>query len=305
MENLNASIKQTENAKRRDLHQQVTDTIIMQLESGTVPWHQPWKGENRILSLPKNGMTGKSYRGINILMLWSSTLANGYSTQEWATFKQWQEQKQMIRKGEKGSLIVYYDVMEKEIDGETKEIPFLKSSVVFNRCQLAHYEPEPEVKTDPVAIMERLLHVDTFINNTGAIIEHKGGKACYIPSLDKIWLPEPRDFTGSETCTAQEAYYSTALHELTHWTGHETRLSREKSKKFGDDTYAFEELVAELGAAFLCAEFEIGLLPKGDHASYIDHWLKVMKKNKQFIFDASKVSSRAIDYLNRGQLTYK
>lgn len=287
----------TETTKRRDMHQQVTDTIVKQLEAGVVPWHQPWKGENRILGLPKNATTGKKYRGINILMLWCSTFANDYTTNEWATFKQWQEQKQMIRKGEKGSLIVYYDVMEKDVDGETKEIPFLKSSVVFNRCQLAGYEPAPVVKSDPVDTMERLLHVDTFINNTGAIIEHKGGKACYIPSLDKIWLPEPKDFTGSKTCTAQEAYYSTAFHELTHWTGHETRLNREKSKKFGDDTYAFEELIAELGAAFLCAEFEIGLLPKGDHASYIDHWLKVMQQNKKAIFKATTLASDAVQSL--------
>lgn len=284
---------------RNDLHQKVTDTIIEQLEAGTIPWHQPWIGnENRILSLPKNITTNKNYRGINILLLWCSTLDHDYTTQEWATFKQWQEKKEAIRKGEKGTLIVYYDVLEKEINDEIKEIPFLKSSYVFNRCQLTGYQPPEQSKTkDGVDTFEHILHVDTFVKNTGAIVEHKGSKACYIPSLDKIWMPEPQAFTETATCTPAEGYYSTLLHELTHWTGGKDRRNRINSKKFGDENYAVEELVAELGAAFLCAEFEINLLPKGDHANYIAHWLKVLKENKHCLFTASGEASKAIEFL--------
>ncbi len=282
----------------RDLHQQVTDTIICQLEAGTVPWHQPWKGENRLLGLPKNSHTGKGYQGINILLLWSSAIKNEFPCQEWATFKQWNEKKESIRKGEKGSLIVYYDVLEKEVEGQTKEIPFLKSSVVFNRSQLQSFTPdEKPAAHDPVTTIENILHVDQFVSNTKAIVETKGDKACYIPSLDKIWMPDQQVFTGSKTCTAQEGYYSTLLHELTHWSGHETRLKREKGKKFGDDAYAAEELIAELGAAFLCAQFEIGILPKGDHASYIAHWLKILKENKKCIFQAASEATKAVSFL--------
>ncbi len=295
--------KNPETFTRRDLHQQVTDTIIQQLEAGTVPWHQPWIGNARIPGLPLNAATGKKYRGINILLLWSAAISHSYDSAEWATFKQWQDRKECIRKGEKGSLIVYYDVMEKEVDDETKEIPFLKSSWVFNRCQLVDYQPTGPVAKDPVETFERLLYVDSFVNNTKAIIAHKGGKACYIPSLDQIWMPKPEMFTGTETCTAQEGYYSTLLHELTHWTGHKSRLNRQDSKKFGDQNYAMEELVAELGAAFLCAEFGIGLLPKGDHASYIAEWLKTLKENKKCIFTSAGEASKAADHLQSFQPT--
>ena len=128
----------------RDLHQHVTNTIIQQLEAGTVPWHRPWKGDyDPLLSIPGNYSTGKKYRGINILLLWCSAINKSFGSAEWASFKQWQDKKEMIRKGEKGTMIVYYDTFEKEVEGEVKKIPFLKSSVVFNRCQLASFVPEP------------------------------------------------------------------------------------------------------------------------------------------------------------------
>lgn len=291
--------QQTGAPKWRDLHQHVTDTIITQLEAGTVPWHQPWQGESRLPGLPQNSATGKKYQGINILLLWSAAIQHHFPTQDWATFKQWNQKKESIRKGEKGNLVVYYDVMEKEVDGEVQEIPFLKSSVVFNLCQLASYQPdEPKPIPDTVTAMENIFRVDDFVRNTKAIVEHKGDKAFYVPSLDKIWIPECERFTGSETCTATEGYYSTLLHELTHWTGHEKRLNREKTKTFSDDIYAVEELVAELGAAFLCAQFDIGLLPKGDHASYISHWLKILKENKKCIFKAASEASKAVGFLH-------
>jgi antirestriction protein ArdC len=302
MTNTSTQTETAKSGKWRDLHQQVTDTIIGQLEAGTVPWHQPWKGENRILSLPKNSTTGKKYQGINILLLWSAAIANDFPTQEWATFKQWSANKESIRKGEKGSLVVYYDVLEKEVEGEVQEIPFLKSSVVFNRSQLARYQPdEAQQASDPVSTIENIFHVDEFVSNTKAIVEQKGDRACYIPSLDKIWMPKREAFTGTATCTATEGYYSTLLHELTHWSGHESRLNRVKGKTFGDENYAMEELTAELGAAFLCAQFEIGILPKGDHASYIDHWLKIMKENKKCIFKASTEANKAVNFLNELQ----
>lgn len=292
--------KQENPTARRDIHQQVTDTIIKQLEQGTVPWQKPWKGDdNRFFGIPQNFTTGKKYRGINILLLWSSAIGQGFKTQEWASFKQWQEKKEAIRKGEKGSMVVYYDTIEREVDGELKKIPFIKSSVVFNRCQLASYTHEAREETQSaLPLVQRIEQVDNFITNTKAIIEHKNNTACYIPSADKINMPVPEAFIDTQYSTATEGYYSTLLHELTHWTGSKERLNRQGGKKFGDANYAAEELVAELGAAFLCAQFEITEVTKTDHASYIGHWLERLKENNRCIFTASSEASKACDYLD-------
>ena len=291
---------------RKDIHQQVTDTIIRQLEAGTVPWHKPWKGNDRLFSLPKNVTTGNKYRGINILLLWSSAIAHDFPVQEWASFKQWQGKGESIRKGEKGSMIVYYDTMEKEVDGENKKIPFLKSSMVFNRSQLASSMPpenDTENDTNSVAmtLFQKIERVDSFVQQTEAVIEHKESTACYIPSADKINMPVISTFMHTETCTPTEGYYSTLFHELTHWTGSKHRLDRTKGKKFGDANYATEELVAELGAAFLCAEFEITATTKTDHASYIAHWLKVLQDNKHCVITAASEASKAVGYLQELQ----
>lgn len=288
---------------RRDIHQQVTDTIIQQLEAGTVPWHKPWKGDNNnVFTIPKNFTTGNKYRGINIVLLWSAAIAHDYPTQEWGSFKQWQDKKEAVRKGEKGSMIVYYDTMEREVDGETKKIPFVKSSVVFNRSQLASYQPaEKEETLNAVPLIERIKVVDDFITNTGANVEHKNYTACYIPSQDKILMPLPEAFVDTEACNATEGYYSTLLHELTHWTGSKERLNREGGKRFGDENYATEELVAELGAAFMCSEFEITATIKTDHASYIANWLKALRDNKHCVFTAASEASKAVTYLQELQ----
>lgn len=284
---------------RRDIHQQVTDTIIRQLEAGTIPWHRPWKGaDHRLPPLPLNYLTGKKYRGVNILLLWCTSIEKNFSSPEWASFKQWQQQKELIRKGEKGSLIVYYDTIERDVEGEIKKIPFLKSSIVFNRCQLQSYqEPVEPVETHETLLALKIAPIDEFVENTKAHIAHIGSSACYVPKDDIIYMPDMEKFFTTETCTATEGYYSTLLHELAHWTGAEKRLNRVKGKKFGDENYAVEELTAELTAAFLCAEFDITTLDKGDHAAYIAHWLKVLKDNKQFVITAASEASKAADYL--------
>ncbi len=290
------------NFTRRDIHQQVTDTIIQQLEAGTVPWHKPWRGDgNRLFALPENFTTGKKYRGINILLLWCAALERDFTNQEWASFKQWQDKKEFVRKGEKGTMIVYYDTLEREVDGEIKEIPFLKSSIVFNRSQLASYKPKEAANINETPLVQKIKKIDSFIEHTQAIVEHKGNRACYSPSQDTITMPELTAFIDTESCTATEGYYSTLFHELTHWTGNPKRLDRKGGKKFGDQDYAAEELVAELGAAFLCSEFAIATLPKGDHAGYIVSWLKVLKDNKHFIVAAASEASKAVGFLHELQ----
>lgn len=284
---------------RRDIHQEVTNTILSQLEKGTVPWQQPWKGNaTKVIDLPFNSNSHNQYRGINILLLWGAAIAKQYESAEWASFKQWAEKKEAIRKGEKGTMVVYYDVLEKEDNDEVRKIPYLKTYYVFNRCQLNSYNSEilpSEKETKP--LVQRIEAVDTFINNTKAIIDHGNNGAFYRRSEDKIYMPSIDSFIDTSGCTATEGYYSTLLHELVHWTGSPDRLNRTKGKRFGDNDYAAEELVAELGSAFLCAEFEFSMVKKGDHANYIASWMKVLKENKYAIFSAASEASKAVTYM--------
>lgn len=302
MENAN-TVQAAFTVPRLDVHDLVTNIIIEQLEKGVVPWKQPWTDEDSpSLGLPRNKTTGNYYRGINIVLLWSSSIKNNFKTDDWGSFKQWQSNKESIRKGEKGSLVVYYDTIEKEQDGELQKIPFLKSSYVFNRCQLASFvTPEITETTNQKPSYEKIEAVDHFILNTGAIIGHHKGGASYNRKTDKISMPKIETFIETETCTATENYVATLFHELVHWSGAENRLNRVKGKKFGDQDYANEELIAEFGASFLTAGFGLRTAEKGAHSGYIDHWLKILKEDNRCIFRASSEGSKAVEYLHRLQ----
>ncbi|GGH07548.1 ArdC family protein [Mucilaginibacter phyllosphaerae] len=284
----------------KDVYQMVTNTIIEQLEQGVIPWQQSWNssGYELPLSLPANNVTGNYYRGINIVLLWSAAMKNKFETNEWASFKQWSSKNEFVRKGEKGNMVIYYDTIEKEEDGEIKKIPFIKASYVFNRCQLNSYEAPAKVSSDSQpALFEKIDPIDAFLENTKAVIETYDGDPCYNFADDKIRVPYADRFVNTTTCTATEGFYSTMLHELVHWSGAKHRLNRNKGKKFGDQAYAAEELVAEFGAAFLCAGFGIATVEKGDHTGYIDHWLKVLKEDNRCIVSAASEASKAVDYL--------
>ena len=283
-----------------DLHEKVTATIIEQLEKGTVPWQKPWTGENSLpFAIPKNCTTGKKYRGINIPLLWIANEANGYATHEWASFKQWQAQKECVAKGEKGTMIIYYDTFESEQEnGDVKRVPFIKSSYVFNRCQLISYSPETVEVPEQRPLVERIAAVDGFIANTKAVVEYREGEgACYLPLRDKIYMPPETSFMDSGTSTATENFYSTELHELAHWSGHPSRCNRDLKGRFGGHAYACEELIAELSAAFLCAELEITNVPRPDHAAYLSSWLTVLKEDKKAILTAASEATKAADFL--------
>ena len=284
-----------------DLYEKITATIIEQLEAGTKPWQKPWEGSGSAtpLAMPTNASTGNTYRGINIPLLWMAAENGEYACHEWSTYRQWQEQKESVGKGEKGTLIIYYDTFEKEQDdGDLKKMPFIKCSYVFNRCQLASYTPGSIVPPTPKPLIERIAAVDEFIANTKAIIEHKGNRACYVPAKDKIYMPKAEAFIATEGSTATENYYSTLLHETAHWSGHPTRCNRNLKGRFGSQHYAMEELVAELSAAFLCASLDITNAPRPDHANYLASWLKALKDDKKAIFTAASQAHKATDYLS-------
>lgn len=282
----------------KDIYTEVTTKIIQQLDNGVRPWHQPWGSvtQNVAFKMPINATTGKVYRGINVPLLWMAAEEKGFTTNEYASYKQWAARKEYVRKGEKANLIVYYDkIVKQNEDGEEVKIPFLKSSYVFNRCQLQSYkyeEPEPREM-----LFNRINRAENFIRNTGVKINHSGNRAYYRLFTDEIYLPPEIMFTGSETQTPEEAYYATAFHEMAHWTGAYDRLNRRFGKRFGDHAYAVEELVAEISAAFTSCKLDITDAPREDHAQYLASWLKVLKEDSRAILTASSKAQEATDYL--------
>jgi len=276
------------------IHERVTETIINAIEQGAgefrMPWHQQAIGLTNIAS-------GKAYRGVNVLTLWAVSMNRGYHGGAWGTFKQWKDREQFVRKGEKGAPIVFYKIIEtkdKET-GEDKTQVFARGSTVFHSSQINGYEEDtPQaVPSDPI---ERIERAEAFAAATGIRIEQGGQTACYQPAADLVRMPDIELFTGTDTMPAQESYYATLLHELTHATGHKSRCNREIGQ--GRAGYAFEELVAELGSAFLCAELGLSPAVREDHAAYIAEWLKCLKEDSRAIFRASSLATKAVDFLN-------
>ncbi len=286
--------------EKQDLYTRITNRIIAELEAGTRPWLKPWNAEHaagRITRpLRHNGIP---YRGINVVTLWMTATARGYACPIWLTYKQAQELGAQVRKGEHGELVVYADKITKtetteKGDEVEREIPFLKGYTVFNAEQidnlLPHFTAPAAPTLDPV---QRIAHAESFFASTGADIRYGGDRAFYAIHPDYIQIPL------FETFRDAEAYYATLAHECTHWTRHETRLNREFGRKrWGDEGYAAEELCAELGSAFLCADLGLTQEPRPDHASYLERWLKVMHNDKRAIFTAASYAERAAAFLH-------
>ncbi len=299
---------QHEGSTRQDVYTRVTDRIVADLEQGVLSWMKPWSSEHAAGKITRPlRHSGVPYSGINILMLWSAAMAGGFVAPIWMTFKQALELNAHVRKGEKGSLVVYANsITRKETDDATgdetdREIHFMKGYTVFNVEQIeglpAHDYAKPEPLFSPI---QRIEHAETFFGNLRADLRHGGTQAYYAQESDYIRMPPFEAF-----CDA-ESYYATLAHESTHWTKHPARLAREFGrKKWGDEGYAEEELVAELGAAFLCADLELALTPREDHASYIAHWLTVLKNDKRAIFRSAAHAQRTADYINslQGQVS--
>ncbi|WCJ66132.1 zincin-like metallopeptidase domain-containing protein (plasmid) [Agrobacterium tumefaciens] len=278
----------------KDTYQRITDAIIEQLEAGTKPWIRPWRGTVRRSPVPQRA-TGEAYRGINVIMLWLSSQLAGYDENTWMTYRQAQDLGGQVRKGEQGTLVVKYGTFTpKEQEADDKSIPYLKGYTVFNVEQIDglpdHFKSP--VEDIPVGSMPLLGHVEDFIGRTAAKITYGGKQACYRPGPDDIEMP------ARERFLSEVHLYSTVLHELGHWTGAKHRLNRDLSGRFGTESYAVEELVAELSAAFVCADLGVEHDPRENTATYLESWLKVLKQDKRAIVTAAAKAQAVADYLH-------
>lgn len=287
---------------RRDVHAEITANIIAAIEANPGQPQMPWHRGNAPLMLPTNVLTGNAYQGINIVSLWVAQECFGYAQPVWGTYKQWAEKGCQVRKGEKASLVIFYKEYEAEPvdEDDIGKRRVAKASYAFNAGQVDGYEsPAPPIDPGPI---DRVAAADRFVTATGAVLHVGGTRAYYQPSSDEIRMPDETLFTGTASMNRSESYYAVLLHELTHWSGAEKRLNRNLRNRFGDEAYAMEELVAELGAAFLCAELGITLEPRADHAQYIAHWLEVLKSDDRAIFAAAAKASEAAKFLRHLQV---
>ena len=283
--------------ERQSLYAQVTGQVIAELEAGRLPWVQPWERARCGCTMPHNAGTGRAYSGINVLILWAAVVEGGYASQAWLTYRQAQAAGGNVRKGEKGTTVCYADrftprdeeTKARDEDREARTVAFLKRFTVFNVDQC---EGLPETFTslpDHPAEQEMVPHAEALIRATGADFRIGGDQAFYAPQLDFIAVPPKAAYPEPIN------WYRTALHELGHWTGHESRLARELSGSRGGKAYAREELVAEMASAFACASLSIQ--PTVRHADYIGAWLEVLREDERAIFRAASQASKAADYL--------
>lgn len=290
----------TTTTARTDVYTRVTTRIVEELERGVLPWLKPWNAEHAAGRITRPlRHNGQAYKGINILMLWASAEISGFVSPFWMTFQQAKELGGHVKKGEHGSPVVYASTFKKKEQGddglETEEdVPFLKEYTVFcaDQCEGLpdHFYATVEV---PKETLPRIEQAEAFFANTKADIRTGGNRAYYAIDPDYVRVPP------FETFRDAESHAGTLAHELTHWTRHPSRLNREFGRKrWGDEGYAMEELVAELGSAFLCADLHITPEVRDDHASYIESWLKVLKDDKRAVFSAASYASKAVDFLH-------
>lgn len=292
----------TDTSSRAGLYQRITDQIIAELERGTVPWHKPWNaaalGERVTRPLRHSG---EPYQGINILSLWMAASAFGFTSPFWMTYRQAIELGGHVRKGEKGSPVVFASSMVKQDEdaaenSDPRRIPFLRGYTVFNVAQIdglpERYAEKPVAPLLTAA--QRDAKAEAFFAKLDVDVRHGGIQAYYASKLDYVQLPP------FETFLDTAGYYATRAHETVHWSGHKGRLDRrfDGNKRFGGDAYAMEELVAELGAAFLCVDLQLTPELRSDHAAYIENWLNVLKADNRAIFTAAAHAQRACDWLN-------
>ncbi|ATX65218.1 ArdC family protein [Roseinatronobacter bogoriensis] len=278
-----------------DVYQEVADAILAEIEKGTPPWRQPWSG-GAVAALPQK-WNGEDYSGINVILLWATAAARGFMSPRWMTFRQAQELGGMVRKGEKSSTSIKYGVFERvsEETGSPEEVPYARAYRVFNAQQIDGLPSEFYAQPEPARTFdtETDARLDAWLMSRGADIRTSDEpRAYYHMKLDLIHLPRVESFYSPT------GYYATALHELMHWTGHHTRLARldEAGEVKGRRDYAFEELVAELGACMVGVK--LGIAPDfSQSAAYVESWAKVLKEDKRAIFRAAAAAQAAADYV--------
>ncbi len=284
---------------RANLYQEITDKVIAGLGAGHVPWVQPWGKTvaTAPLGVPKNAASGRRYSGINIIILWSAVVERGFSGQSWVTFRQALGLGGHVRKGEKGTTVVYADRFipdeerrRAEEDGDDPQaIPFLKRFTVFNTEQCAGLPTDLASAPTPVPEGLILPHAEALIAASGADFRIGGERAFYSPAQDFVQVPWPEAFFEPIN------WHRTALHELGHWTGHPSRLARDLSGLFGSKSYGQEELCAEMASAFVCAT--LGIVPTVRHADYLGAWLDILREDNRAVIRAASAASKAADYL--------
>lgn len=279
----------------RDLYAEVTNRIVAALEAGVTPWIRPWTVDYE--PFPTNAVSRRSYRGINAILLTLEAQSRGYRRNAWLTFRQAKELGAHIRTGEKGTVVVFYKLHELphlatvepiEEERRPKVISFLRWFTVFNVAQVDGLPDRLRVR-EPMVSWNPHEAAETLLRESKATIRHGGVEAYYSPPEDVIQLPERSCFRDAA------AYYNVALHELVHWTGHAGRLNRQLGRRFGEAAYAMEELIAEMGSAFLCASCYLEAELR--HAAYIDSWLRVLKNDKRAVFAAAAKAQQASDFI--------
>lgn len=286
------------NMNREDIYTRVTNQIVQAIEAGAPEFRMPWHAGEADCFSPINAVSTRPYRGVNVLTLWVAAAVKCYESGLWATYKQWLELGAQVRKGEQGSTVVLWKPadrskgdagMEKENDDQqTRRGLLVRGFSVFNATQVDGYTFLNQPKLSEAC---RIRAAEQVLFGVGAAIQHSGGKAYYNCTSDCIHLPRFDSFRDAVS------YYATLAHELTHWTGAEHRLNRELTGRFESNAYAAEELIAELGAAFLCAQLKLSVEPRPDHARYIVDWLRLLRNDKRAIFSAAAKAQQAADWL--------
>jgi antirestriction protein ArdC len=278
------------------VYARVTSQIINAIEAGVNNWRMPWHTSGKFAFSPINVTSRKPYKGINTVCLWAAAQAKGYERGEWGTYQQWQDREAQVRKGEKATLVVFWKFANDSVDSQDGEertasssrLLFTRGYSVFNAAQVDGYTAKPDADKP---IEQRIERAERFFAGINSRVVHLGNRAFYSPSDDTITLPPfAAFFTPLD-------YYSTRAHETGHWTSHAQRCNRELGKRFGDNAYSVEELIAELTAAFTLAHLGLSSEPRPDHAQYIASWLKILKADKRAIFTAASKAQQAADYL--------
>jgi antirestriction protein ArdC len=287
-------------SERADVYERVTNQIIEAIEAGAGEWRMPWHKLTGANSTPVNAVTRKPYRGVNVISLWATAIECGYRSSVWATYAQWQQLGAQVRKGEESAFIVFWK-FDRDTETQTNDADdneqghrsiLARGYHVFNAEQVDGF-PLPPMETLPEP--ERNEAAEQFFSHLGADLRHGGQRAFYNPAHDFIQLPPFALF--KETA----AYYATLGHECIHWSGAPHRLNRDLKGRFGAEAYAAEELVAELGAAFLCTNLGIANEPRPDHAAYVKNWLAVLRNDKRAVFTAASKAQAAVDWMHDRQ----